>query len=381
MDIKKVYNLLKMEEGTKLDFKLQLELHSDSGKRELAKDVSAIANSKGGRGYIIVGIEDGSKRIAGVEDENLLKEEQIQQIVSSRCEPPIPIKVEKFFMQGKTVIVITIFDGEQKPYQLRESGAFYIRRGSITDVMRKEELLRAFSSNLDISMETCPVYRGKIEFLNMSLIYKYFEKKGIYINKDNEDFLLESAGIIYKDKESGERYCTYGGLLVFSENNFLKIPYNIIKIVNKVKEDIEEVTIVQGSLITMVNKAKELISSILDGDYPIEGIAEAINNAVLYRDYLMSNKYIEVVLTKKTVVVTSPGELIIKSLKGNNEEYNKRNMWIYEKLMTIDDKGIFLNNGRGFSRMKKAFKGYGKVLFINSAKGEEFKVIFPGLKN
>ena len=47
MDIKKLQRLLKKEEGTKLDFKLRLELWNETGKKELAKDVCAIANSKG----------------------------------------------------------------------------------------------------------------------------------------------------------------------------------------------------------------------------------------------------------------------------------------------------------------------------------------------
>ena len=47
MDIKKLKSLIKRQEGTKLDFKLKLSLQYESGKKELAKDVCAIANSKG----------------------------------------------------------------------------------------------------------------------------------------------------------------------------------------------------------------------------------------------------------------------------------------------------------------------------------------------
>ena len=142
MDVKKLQRLLKKEEGTKLDFKLRLELWNETGKKELAKDVCAIANSKGGRGYIVVGIIDKSKVIEGIKEEELFKEEQIQQIISSRCEPPIPVKVDFLDIKDKKVGVITILTGEQKPYQVRENGAFYIRRGSTTDIMRKQELLR-----------------------------------------------------------------------------------------------------------------------------------------------------------------------------------------------------------------------------------------------
>jgi hypothetical protein len=54
-------------------------------------------------------------------------------------------------------------------------------------------------------------------------------------------------------------------------------------------------------------------------------------------------------------------------------------MWLYEKLITLDDKNRFINNGEGFKRMKNAFQG--KIRFINSRAEDAFKVIYPGTKN
>jgi hypothetical protein len=55
-------------------------------------------------------------------------------------------------------------------------------------------------------------------------------------------------------------------------------------------------------------------------------------------------------------------------------------MWIYEKLIALDSKGRFIKSGRGFSRMKKAFKNIGRVMFINSLNGDFFRVIYPGVE-
>ena len=50
MNKKKLLSLIKQREGTKLDFKLQIDISSESGKKkELAKDVCAIANSQRGK--------------------------------------------------------------------------------------------------------------------------------------------------------------------------------------------------------------------------------------------------------------------------------------------------------------------------------------------
>lgn len=378
MDERKLKSLLKNDEGPKLDYKLRLELWCDSGKKELTKDICAIANSKGGRGYIIVGVKDKVKSIEGIKEEEKFSEEQIQQIISSRCEPPIPIKVDFIKVNSKTLGVITIFDGSQKPYQVRENGIFYIRRGSITDFMRKQEILQAFEESIDLTIETSTIARSYIELLDADLLNRYFSNKGIILTYENRNFLLESTGIINLDRETGIEKCTYGGLIVFSENNSLCIPNNMIRIVNRVNRRVDEVIIIQGSLLTMIYESERYIKSIIKNNYPIEAIIEAIKNAVLYRDYSEINRVIEVIISKKSIIIDSPGELIQKNIKGKNVNYIRRNMWLYEKIITLDENKIIVNRGSGFLKMKNAFKGIGKIKLINSKSENSFKVILPG---
>lgn len=379
MDSKRLLSLIKKEEGVKLDFKLKLSLQSEGNKKELAKDVCAIANSRGGRGYIIIGLEDKSKEIIGVNESEIIKEEQVQQIVSSRCEPPIPISVDTCKIQGKRICVITIYSGDQKPYQIRESGAFYIRRGSTTDTMRKQELIEAFEENLDFFMETSTVMKSDISFLDEDLLKQYFKNKGIELNEENKEFLLESSRIAYREKESGKMNCTLGGLLIFSNYNSLWIPQNMIKIINRINKNKDEVIVIQGSILEMVDKSERVIYDLMPNDYPSSAIIEGVKNAVLYRKYSSVNRVIEISIGYKSVSINSPGALIEKSNLGKEISHSKRNIWIYEKLITLDNNKRFLNNGRGFSRMKKAFYGVGKVKLINSIKDDYFKVILPGV--
>lgn len=379
MDSKRLLSLIKKEEGVKLDFKLKLSLQSEGNKKELAKDVCAIANSRGGRGYIIIGVEDKSKEIIGVNESEIIKEEQVQQIVSSRCEPPIPISVDTCKIQGKRICVITIYSGDQKPYQIRESGAFYIRRGSTTDTMRKQELIEAFEENLDFFMETSTVMKSDISFLDEDLLKQYFKNKGIELNEENKEFLLESSRIAYRERESGKMNCTLGGLLIFSNYNSLWIPQNMIKIINRINKNKDEVIVIQGSILEMVDKSERVIYDLMPNDYPSSAIIEGVKNAVLYRKYSSVNRVIEISIGYKSVSIDSPGALIEKSNLGKEISHSKRNIWIYEKLITLDNNKRFLNNGRGFSRMKKAFYGVGKVKLINSIKDDYFKVILPGV--
>ena len=381
MEQKKLMNLIKMNEGRKLDFKLRLDLDTETGKKELAKDVCAIANSRGGRGYIVVGVEDKTKKIHGIDGDEFPTEEQLQQIVSSRCEPPIPISVEVLTIEKKLVAVITIFNGDQRPYQVREHGSFYIRRGSTTDTMRKQELVSMLQDNLNLNVETCPVMKSSVECLNIPLIDKYFKSKGIEANDDNRKYLMDGAFITTKDKESYKSVVTLGGLLVFSDINSVYIPHNMVRIVNNINEHIPRVFIIQGNLLRIIDESEKALREILPEQYPSNAIFEGIKNAVLYRDYTVFYREIEVVIGHNSVSVTSPGNLI----KGNpnpfaNAEYFKRNMWIYEKMITLDEGTRFLQGARGFSVMKKAFKNNGKVKFINSYASNSFKVIYPGTK-
>lgn len=377
MDLKKLSNLIKREEGVKLDFKQKLDLSTESGRKELAKDICAIANSKGGRGYIIIGVEDKTKKIVGITKEDY-SEEQIQQIVSSRVEPPIPISYETVFYENACLGIINVYDSPQKPYQLRENGAFYIRRGSTTDTMRKQELITSFEDNFLISVELCPIVKSSMDCFDIKLVTKYFVHKGIDINEENIVEVMEAASLIHQDKESNKFMATLGGLLVFSRYNNVYIPHNMIRIVNKVNKSLNYIIYIQGCLLDMIDSCEETLRILIPDTYPIDCILEGVKNAVLYRDYTLSERLIEIVVDYKYISIVSPGALIDKN-EVNNTNNIRRNMWIYEKLICLDDKGRFGKSGRGFSLMKKKFKNIGRIKFINSVYNNSFKIIYPGL--
>lgn len=380
MNEKKLKGLLKREENPKLDFKLKLDLSTESGKKELAKDICAMANTRGGRGYIVVGVEDKTKRIVGIQYGDL-KEESIQQIVSSRCEPPIPVILDFVPYGGKILGVITILNGDQEPYQVRDNGAFYIRRGSTSDVMRKEEIVTALAYSLTLNPELCPVPRADIKHLDMDLIKKYFKLQGFYeISDAAMESLMINSGIAVLDKDSLQMIPTMGALLVFSSYNNIYLPQNQIKIVLKDEEE-DKIIIIKGKLLDMVEETDAYLRSVMPSDYPIRAITEGLKNAVMYRDYTLYDKVICINISKNFVEVISPGCLNKK--KGwQRDSYIKRNMWMYEKLIVLDEEKKFLDTGRGFDIMKKSFEGkHNKVMFFNSKKYNYFRILYPGIES
>ncbi|AND85921.1 ATP-binding protein [Clostridium tyrobutyricum] len=377
MDIKRFLNLLKKSEGSKLDFKEYVDLNVDSGRKELAKDVCAIANSRGGRGYLIVGVEDKTKKITGILKGDL-NEEKIQQIVSSRIDPPVPVSIEFINYKKKDIAIINIYDGSQKPYQMRDNGAFYIRRGSTNDTMRKQEIISVISENLTLNSELCGIPNTDIRCLDEKIVNKYFTIQGIDINEKNRIQIMEDASIIFMDKERDKYMVTLGGLLVFSKTNNIYLPHNMIKITNRVNKLQSAFYIVQGDLIHILDRTEKILSNIIGSHYPIEALNQGIRNVIIYRDYSDFSREIEIVVDNNSIVITSPG-ILIRKKNAKSFDYIKRNMWIYEKLITLDNKGRFIKSGNGFNSIKKSFKNKGKVKFVNSMINDSFKIIYPGI--
>jgi predicted HTH transcriptional regulator len=67
VDAQKIKQLLQKEEGEKLDFKACLCLATEGEKKELVKDVTAMANTRGGRGHIVSLYRGKNQRVLGID--------------------------------------------------------------------------------------------------------------------------------------------------------------------------------------------------------------------------------------------------------------------------------------------------------------------------
>ena len=170
MNLHKLRQLLKNDEGFKLDFKLKLSLELESEKKEFVKDVIAIANTAGGRGYIIFGVEDQTRRIVGLEEIPEHVEERIQQIITNRATPPVPVRFDLLETNHKKVGVVTIFKRMQVPHQMIQTGAFYIRRGSTTDKANRHEIANMLQQFGMLSFENVPCLSSHLDDLDDEMV-------------------------------------------------------------------------------------------------------------------------------------------------------------------------------------------------------------------
>ncbi|EYE87985.1 ATP-binding protein [Fervidicella metallireducens AeB] len=371
MDAQKINSMLSREEGTKLDFKLKLNIETESGKKELAKDVCAIANSRGGRGHILFGIEDKTKKIIGINLDEF-SEEQIQQVVSTRIDPPVPISVDTVNIDNHIIGVLTIYYTEQKPHQLRDNGAFYIRRGSTTDIMRKEEIASMLQDTGLINYELLPLYKACIDDLDHEKLLNFFHKSGLPLNI-NKSILL-SMGIIAKEKDYNEYHPTCGGMLLFGKNPQIFLPHAIIRIHNYTNELNPEHYIASGTIIEMLNDACSYLRNNIDNkDYPFEIVEDFLGKSVIYRDYFEINSAIEVFINKNKIEITNPGAAV-KETNRSLEKYVRRNMWLYLKVIALDSTGQYFNKSINLSELTQKF---GKIKTFNILSKNLYKVILP----
>lgn len=147
---RKIRELHATDENSKLDFKSSYNLRDSNGKTELAKDASAIANhlyQTSGKGYLIIGT-DNSGNPVGI-NLSIYLETRIQQIISSRTDPPPTFTVHHVKYSGVNLAIIELRRNPSGPHQLKQNNrpaGFPIRRGSTTDMMTTNEVFQAMQT-------------------------------------------------------------------------------------------------------------------------------------------------------------------------------------------------------------------------------------------
>ncbi|MFD9053231.1 AlbA family DNA-binding domain-containing protein [Streptomyces zaomyceticus] len=141
-------------EGVDLDWKKDFYLGSDAGKKELAKDVSAMANTVGG--LLVIGIDDGKKdhahALAPVEPEPRRGEEWIRSVLADCIQPVVPnvgVRSLKSAGEGKIYWIITVPPSTQMPHAVAMPGNDYhfrvhVRHGTTTRTLAESEIAQRY---------------------------------------------------------------------------------------------------------------------------------------------------------------------------------------------------------------------------------------------
>ncbi len=107
--------LITKPEGKTLEFKRDI-----SSPRNILKTLVAFANTAGGR--LIIGVEDDSKAVLGVENP-LDEEERLCSLIADNIEPRLVPNVEMVSFEDKTLLIVEVYPSGSRPHWLKKEGA------------------------------------------------------------------------------------------------------------------------------------------------------------------------------------------------------------------------------------------------------------------
>lgn len=163
------------KETPKVDFKLTMKLGNKNEKAEFAKDTMAIANTRGGDGYLLIGIQDRDRldawtwedSVVGFSAQNGADEFYRQMIdaVTDFCNPLPQLEYDEIIIPGvdKTIGIVSIRRSRKRPHSFRKdcsSGRqdeVPVRRGTKTFPIAAPDEIREMFGQVSVLPEVIVV--------------------------------------------------------------------------------------------------------------------------------------------------------------------------------------------------------------------------------
>lgn len=380
---------IKNGESKNVEFKIMLP---DDSKKYM-KTVVAYANTSGGK--IIIGVDDVTRNIVGVEPSSVFGiMDKIANAVSDMCAPQIVPDVTFQTIEGKCIVQIEIYPGQNRPYYIRSMGkenGTYIRVAGtsrpVDEAMLKDLEYQGAGKSYD-EIVNVEIDYDEEQALNLcnDIRVHIAESSELPINKVREITVtnLENWGIL---KKSGENYLPTNAFILCTSNvfRFAKIQCALFKGVDRaVFIDRREFG---GPIYNQIEEAYQFVlkhinlGATIEGivrkdkyELPPESIREAIINSVCHRCYL-DHSCVQIAIYDNRVEITSPGMLyggltVEQAISGRSKI---RNVCIAEVFSRM---GIIEQWGTGLQRMIRGCREYGvrEPEFIDM--GDAFRVNF-----
>ena len=355
-------------ESKNIEYKVTLPDKSE----KYMKTIVAFANTQGGK--LIVGVDDKTHQIVGVENDILFQlMDGIANAISDSCAPQIIPDIEPHTIEGKTVIVVSVEAGKNRPYYLKTKGkdnGTYIRvagtsRQAFTDKIKELEMEGARISWDELTCVGYPVSEETTEKLCRD-IEKFRKKAGMKEHPVKKEQLINWK--ILKERE-GQLLATNAYALLTSDYfPFSKTQCAVFKGTDRaVFLDKREFT---GPLYSQIENAVDFVlrnirlGATIDGlvrkekyELPPEAIREMIINAHCHRN-LLEESCIQVAVYDDRLEITSPGGLYNgltyeEIMNGHSKIRNKGIANIFSQM------GLVEAWGSGIKRIFNAAKEYG----------------------
>jgi ATP-dependent DNA helicase RecG len=298
-------------EGYNAEFKVR----TPSKVKDLTEEICAFANASGG--VLLIGVDDNNN-IHGADIDNG-KRSSIQNSINE-INPHLTTEIYSVEIDNKTIWVIEVNSGNQKPYAL--SGAIYVRQGPNTQKLTSVEQMR------DFFQQSNRIYFDETPCIDFN--------KGVDIDEEwFADFKIDAKlsqsvsneQIINNLRLNGENGALKnGGVLFFGKQPDQFIDSAVIRCIafeGVTKTQIIDDKTFNGPLMKQYLQSIQWIRSKLNIRYEIEGVGprneiveipetvfkETIINALSHRDYYDKGAKITIEVFSDRVEISNPGGL------------------------------------------------------------------------
>jgi ATP-dependent DNA helicase RecG len=312
--------------------------------RVLAKELVAFANLEGG--MVLLGVDDDGS-VRGITRGNL--EEWVMTACRDKVRPElIPyFEVVRDLEPGMDVAVVRVTRGYDVHHVWHDQHrTYYLRVGTLSREGSPEELQRLFQQRGNFRAELRPVSGSSVDDLDIRRLKDYFgriRQQEVPAAEDRESWATLLVNTELMTEEGGQQACTLAGLLLFGRNPNRFLPHAGIDAVaypgvekeyaareraslrgcsiplftrsGKGEWEVGERGLVEQA-VDFVRRNTKVEAELKDGarraerwTYPVDAVREAIVNAVVHRDYLLSGTDTELAIYSDRLELISPGRL------------------------------------------------------------------------
>jgi ATP-dependent DNA helicase RecG len=354
--------LLSRTEGKTLEFKRDL-----SSPEGALKAIVAFANTSGG--VLVLGVEDGTKKVKGMPN-ILAEEERLANLIADSISPRLVPSIEVMPWRKTQVLAVEIYPSANRPHYLNRLGAeegVFVRVGStnrradqvLIDEMRRYNQVSSFDEQPQPELNS-----EAIDFRAASEFFKPIRK---LTRPDLQTLKIMTS-------YQGRGVPTIGGILLFGTDRLNHYPDAWIQVGRfagndrrRILDSVEVRSYLPGAadeVISFLRKhmtREAVIGPVKRTDlwtYPVVAVREAIMNAIVHADYAQRGAPIRVALFDDRLEIENPGllpfGLTIEDIrKGISKLRNRVIGRVFQEL------GLIEHWGSGIQRMTAACRDRG----------------------
>ena len=323
-------------ETTKVQFK-----EAFTSQKEIAKEMIAFANSKGG--VILFGVEDKSGKLVGLSyDEIQVISRELGNAANEQVRPTIYIDTEVVRMDEKHFLICSIEEGKNKPYK-NLNGEIWVKQGADKRrITENAEILSLFQDSGSYQPDAAGVNGTTFDDLDRYAIDDYLQK--VYATTldrfgGKAEQVLKNIHVLNHNSVP-----TLAGYLFFGKHPEYNCPTCMVKAVSFFGNDLagtqyRDTKEILGNMPQLYDKSMAFLKANLHNvqeegasfntvgklEIAEEVLEEVVQNALVHRDLLRSAP-IRILIFDNRVEIISPG-----ALAGGLTEEDIRNGKTYQR--------------------------------------------------